>query len=208
MRTSQRQSRRTWRDSPHISKSKHDLLRSSDVTDNAWRKAKASGADGNNCVEVRMQDGSFQVRDSKLGDASPVLAMTPDQFTALLNEAAQRLPNPVRAVQRGPLRPLLSAAVPESPQGRCASACHRDRRAGPVVVRGRAAVGPTSGDQRRKSGGTVGARSVPRADWPRAAAIAVCRMSSVNGAEGTSTAPQGEWWTWRGQNMKPLQPCG
>ena len=57
------------------------------MTDNGWRKAKASGGQGDNCVEVRMREGSFQVRDSKLGDASPIFDLSHDTLTALIRSA-------------------------------------------------------------------------------------------------------------------------
>ena len=37
-----------------------------------WRKSSRSGSDGGNCVETRLRAG-FEIRDSKLGDASPIL---------------------------------------------------------------------------------------------------------------------------------------
>jgi hypothetical protein len=51
-----------------------------------WRKARRS--EGNNgCVEVRFgTDGSTQVRDSKLGEESPVLTYTAHEW-ALFAEA-------------------------------------------------------------------------------------------------------------------------
>ncbi|GAB4007805.1 hypothetical protein GCM10029992_62520 [Glycomyces albus] len=57
------------------------------MAENGWRKAKASGGDGNNCVEVRKQAGCFQMRDSKLGDASPIFNLGHDTLTALIRSA-------------------------------------------------------------------------------------------------------------------------
>ena len=57
------------------------------MSDSVWRKAKASGADGNNCVEVRKREGAFQVRDSKLGEASPIFDFSPDTLAALIRSS-------------------------------------------------------------------------------------------------------------------------
>lgn len=47
-----------------------------------WRKASYSN-NGASCVEVRYLDGVVQVRDTKLGETSPVLSFTPDEWRAL-----------------------------------------------------------------------------------------------------------------------------
>lgn len=39
------------------------------------------------CVELAVADGQVGVRDSKLGDASPVLSFTPGEFRAFLSGA-------------------------------------------------------------------------------------------------------------------------
>lgn len=49
-----------------------------------WKKSSRSGGDGGNCVETRWNDGRREIRDSKLGDASPVLSFDPDAVAALL----------------------------------------------------------------------------------------------------------------------------
>ncbi|THV42724.1 DUF397 domain-containing protein [Glycomyces buryatensis] len=49
----------------------------------AWRKSSRSGAN-NNCVEARTEGDGFQVRDSKLGDGSPIFALKTSDFTSLL----------------------------------------------------------------------------------------------------------------------------
>lgn len=54
-----------------------------------WRKSSRSGNSGGNCVEVRVNDEEFQVRDSKLGDGSPIFGCRPEDFRSLLL-AAQR----------------------------------------------------------------------------------------------------------------------
>lgn len=50
----------------------------------AWRKSTRSGNSGGNCVEVRVNDDEVQVRDSKLGDDSPIFDCTPTDFQSLL----------------------------------------------------------------------------------------------------------------------------
>lgn len=55
-----------------------------------WRKSSRSSSQGNgDCVEARSIEGNFQVRDSKLGDDSPVFDLAADEFSSLLS-AAQR----------------------------------------------------------------------------------------------------------------------
>lgn len=51
-----------------------------------WKHSSRSGGNGQ-CVEVAdLLGGTCGVRDSKLGDASPVLAVTASQFAALLDD--------------------------------------------------------------------------------------------------------------------------
>jgi hypothetical protein len=50
-----------------------------------WQKSSYS-SDSANCVEVRHSNGRIEVRDSKLGDASPVLTYSPDQWRRLLEQ--------------------------------------------------------------------------------------------------------------------------
>ncbi|WP_100444993.1 DUF397 domain-containing protein [Glycomyces xiaoerkulensis] len=51
-----------------------------------WRKSTRSGAGNNtNCVEVALcADDGFHLRDSKLGDDSPVFDLDPSDFAGLL----------------------------------------------------------------------------------------------------------------------------
>jgi len=55
-----------------------------------WRKSSRSqGNADSNCVEARTASNGFQVRDSKLGDDSPIFNLAGQEFTSLLR-AAQR----------------------------------------------------------------------------------------------------------------------
>ena len=47
-----------------------------------WRKSSRSGSQGS-CVEVRLVDGVVQVRDTKLGGASPILDVPASGWAAL-----------------------------------------------------------------------------------------------------------------------------
>lgn len=53
----------------------------------AWRKSSRSGNSGGNCVEVRVNDEEFQVRDSKLSERSPIFECSPEDFASLLRAA-------------------------------------------------------------------------------------------------------------------------
>lgn len=52
-----------------------------------WRKSSRSGGDGDNCVEARVAATGFQVRDSKLGESSPIFDLKTLEFTSLLRSA-------------------------------------------------------------------------------------------------------------------------
>lgn len=52
-----------------------------------WRKSSRSGNSGGNCVEARASKGAFEVRDSKLGDASPIFGVMSEDFKSLLRAA-------------------------------------------------------------------------------------------------------------------------
>ncbi|THV35703.1 DUF397 domain-containing protein [Glycomyces buryatensis] len=66
-----------------------------DLAWTTWRKSSRSSDSGNGqCVEVRASAADlastvFQVRDSKLGGASPTLRLTAGDFTALLKQSNQ-----------------------------------------------------------------------------------------------------------------------
>jgi len=57
-----------------------------------WRKSSRSGSntDGQ-CVEAKQADLVVQVRDSKLGDGSPILVATPADWRGFLS-AVSKLP--------------------------------------------------------------------------------------------------------------------
>ncbi|WP_199041559.1 DUF397 domain-containing protein [Glycomyces salinus] len=53
-----------------------------------WRKSSRSqGNQQSNCVELRLVEGGFQVRDSKLGDESPIFDLTLTDFENLKRAA-------------------------------------------------------------------------------------------------------------------------
>lgn len=53
-----------------------------------WRKSTRSSSQAdNNCVEMRAAEGRFEVRDSKLGDDSPIFRMDTAEFSAFLRAA-------------------------------------------------------------------------------------------------------------------------
>lgn len=57
-----------------------------------WRKSsRSSGAQDSGCVEARPAASGFQVRDSKLGDSSPIFDLEAADFTGLLRAAERAL---------------------------------------------------------------------------------------------------------------------
>jgi hypothetical protein len=53
-----------------------------------WRKSSRSSSQGNaDCVEARSNEERFEVRDSKLGDESPVFGVRTEDFQSLLRAA-------------------------------------------------------------------------------------------------------------------------
>lgn len=54
----------------------------------SWRKSSRSSNSGDqNCVEARRQGLAFQVRDSKMGEHSPIFDLDPKAFKSLLGAA-------------------------------------------------------------------------------------------------------------------------
>lgn len=54
-----------------------------------WQKSSRSQTQGN-CVELRLGETSVQIRDSKLGDASPIFGIDRADYALLLGELKQR----------------------------------------------------------------------------------------------------------------------
>jgi hypothetical protein len=54
------------------------------VTEPHWRKSSHSGTNGGGCVEAGNGDRSVMVRDTVLGESSPVLAFTRQAWRDLL----------------------------------------------------------------------------------------------------------------------------
>jgi hypothetical protein len=53
-----------------------------DLSPAAWRKSSYSSSEGANCVEVADLATGTGIRDSKLGDGSPVLSVTVAEWAA------------------------------------------------------------------------------------------------------------------------------
>lgn len=57
----------------------------------SWRKSSRSADSGNgNCFEARSTGVGFEVRDSKLGNGSPIFDLGADDFIALLAQGRER----------------------------------------------------------------------------------------------------------------------
>ncbi|MEV0055670.1 DUF397 domain-containing protein [Saccharopolyspora shandongensis] len=59
-------------------------MRAPDFSQAHWRKSSRSGGTGGACVEVALVVNAAGVRDSKLGDASPILPFAPGAWSAFL----------------------------------------------------------------------------------------------------------------------------
>lgn len=57
-----------------------------DLTGARWIKSSVSEPSGN-CVELATANGVISVRDSKIGDKSPILTLTPARVQAFLDSA-------------------------------------------------------------------------------------------------------------------------
>ncbi|MFI0922386.1 DUF397 domain-containing protein [Streptomyces sp. NPDC021012] len=53
-----------------------------------WRKSSYSGDEGGNCVEVAAHPAAVHVRDSKLGESSPVFSVSPAVWGSFVGGAA------------------------------------------------------------------------------------------------------------------------
>lgn len=54
-----------------------------------WKKSSRSGNNGAQCVEVRGLTSIVQVRDTKLGEGSPILDASPADWRGFLTAVAQ-----------------------------------------------------------------------------------------------------------------------
>ncbi|MGI8309647.1 DUF397 domain-containing protein [Saccharopolyspora hattusasensis] len=61
-------------------------MRAPDFSQAHWRKSSRSGNTGGACVEVARVVNAAGVRDSKLGDASPILPFPLGAWTAFLSD--------------------------------------------------------------------------------------------------------------------------
>ena len=59
-------------------------MNTSDFTQATWRKSSRSGGNGGACVEVATIPAATGVRDSKLGDTSPILPFTSATWSSFL----------------------------------------------------------------------------------------------------------------------------
>ncbi|MEU5848313.1 DUF397 domain-containing protein [Saccharopolyspora shandongensis] len=78
---------RAWRKSSYSS-GNNNCVEIAELRDASavWRKSSYSGNDGGNCVEVGAAPGARGVRDSKLGESSPVLAFSRDAWASFLGK--------------------------------------------------------------------------------------------------------------------------
>jgi hypothetical protein len=53
-----------------------------------WQKSSRSGSEGD-CVELRQRADVVQVRDSKLGDASPILGLDATSYASVIKHLKQ-----------------------------------------------------------------------------------------------------------------------
>lgn len=72
-----------WRKSSRSNSTGGDCVEARSTT--PWRKSSRSNSAGGECVEARTLTGHFQVRDSKLGDSSPIFNLTGDDWQGFLS---------------------------------------------------------------------------------------------------------------------------
>lgn len=72
-----------WKESSRSDQSGGDCVEVRYLT-SEWRKSSRSDQSGGNCLEARALDSVVQVRDTKLGEDSPVLDIAPRDWLALL----------------------------------------------------------------------------------------------------------------------------
>lgn len=60
-----------------------------DCVEARWKKSSRSGSTGGACVEVRGHGGVVQVRDTKLGETSPILDASPADWRGFLTAVAK-----------------------------------------------------------------------------------------------------------------------
>lgn len=61
-----------------------------------WKKSsRSNGTGGSNCVEVRADDERILVRDTKLGESSPVISMNKQDWLDFITEAKQGIKCPI-----------------------------------------------------------------------------------------------------------------
>ncbi|WP_344487662.1 DUF397 domain-containing protein [Glycomyces endophyticus] len=81
-----------------------------------WRKSSRSdGSANSDCVEARPAAVGFQVRDSKLGEGSPIFDLHTADFTGLLRAAG-------RSLDPRPRRGALPPGAPLARSCRCPAA--------------------------------------------------------------------------------------
>jgi hypothetical protein len=69
------------------------------VTDGTGAKGGLSHANGNCLVVIRIEDGAWEITDSKLGDESPVWSLSSNQFHALGRAFVREIGWPVRSLR-------------------------------------------------------------------------------------------------------------
>lgn len=96
-----------------VRSSRIDLIEGVTVIPNVWRKSERSnpsgncvevywkkstrsnGTGGSNCVQVRSDDERVLVRDTKLGESSPVISMSRKDWSDFITEIKQGITCPI-----------------------------------------------------------------------------------------------------------------